>query len=194
MSVANAFVTRVVGMMRSPGATLQEHVMPVPGWRIVLLQHTVPLVALSAVAQSLLAALMPADPLAQMIGASPSLILVRIASGLLSLVVYAALVRVFADMFNGRNSFDSAFCLVSLCATPFYLAAPLVVLPGIGKLLPMVGVAYSLALIYRFTPSVMGVPRDERLKHFVLTLVSFIVLDVIVMVIFQGLALGQLGV
>lgn len=187
-----ALVGRIRGMIMQPEATLVEHAEPAPPWRLVLKEHAIPLVSLSAIVSLVLFYVfvpgqLPAEVEVPGIAAMIFQTLVRIVInvGLISLV--AAIVMFFSGMFGGLSEFNRAYVLAALAMTPVLLAEAILPIPVIGLLAFLMGLVYSFIVLYRGTALVLKVPEANRGKHFGLTVGALII------VLFLGaLVLGPL--
>ena len=187
-----ALVGRMRGMIAQPDATLLDHADPVPSWRVVAIEHTVPLISISAgVSLILFYVFVPGDlpPGVEMPGLAAMLIqtLVRVAInvGLISLL--AGIATFFSGMFGGFADFNRAYVLSALGMTPVFLAEAILPIPVIGLLAFLLGLFYSFTVFYRGTALVLKVPQNNRGKHFALTIAALVVI-----VFIAALILGPL--
>ncbi|MGK9170113.1 hypothetical protein KXR53_27615 [Inquilinus limosus] len=187
-----AVLGRVRGMLFEPDATLASHGVPAPSWRVVVREHALPVLILTSIgAFLLLSLLLSTSETGTPIGLLVLFLAGRVVVNLAGLFVMAAVVRFYAGMFGATAGFDAAFVLVALAMTPVYVAEMLG--PGVqllmsgpaAVLLVLLAVGYALAILYRGTGLVLGVPQEQRGAHFGLTLVTLVVL----MMLF-GLLLG----
>lgn len=185
-----AVVGRVRGMLFEPDATLAGHGVPAPGWRLVVREHALPVLAGTSAGAFVLAALLgPAT------GPSVAFLALFMASrviiNLAGIFLMASVVRFYAGLFGSTAGFDAAFVLVALAMTPVYVAemlAPVVqaaLSPAATMLLVLLAFGYSFAILYRGTGLVLGLPPEHRGAHFGLTLVTLVVLAML-----AGLLLG----
>jgi len=112
---------------------------------------------------------------------------------LLSLVMgavgFAIAVLVFnflAGVFKGTPNFSRAFAAVSLAAIPAWVAGAVAgLIPYLGAFIALAGGIMSLVFLYRIIPLALNVAEDKRTVHFVVSLVTVIICNMIV-----GLTLG----
>ncbi|HET8728518.1 MAG TPA: YIP1 family protein [Alphaproteobacteria bacterium] len=188
-----AAMGRVRGMVLQPGETMAQHTRPVPPWQVVAREHTLPLLIGSSILSTLLLwLLMPMMMAMPGMGApGPGMALLRLVLnvavnfGLVALM--SGVVMIFAGMLGGRASFDASYALVALALTPLFVGEAFVPIPMIGILAFIGGLIYALVILYRNTPSVLGVPSENRGKHFVLTIVSMFLLSMAVAFAFASL-------
>lgn len=191
--------SRVYGMLIKPEATLAYNSRPVPPWRIVAMEHVLPVIAVSvAVHGFLLWAFQPVYEAAYNAagrdvpgpGAMVAGTLLRIVIQFTGLVVWAAVVGFFAGALGGRNDFNAAYVLVALALTPYLISAAFVPIPGIGMLLWIAGFFYAMVILYRGAPALVGVPSENRVKHLVLSLVSMLLAGVVAALLIGPLVAG----
>ena len=175
--------SRIVGMVTKPQATLADHSRPVPPWHVVAREHVLPLIVLSVVVQiALMWMLWPVyETIYQSAGMAipdPGNPVVEIALGVAmrfaGIAFWALVIGFFAGTLGGRNDFNAAYLLVALALTPYILASALLPIPVVGFVLWLSGLVYALVILYRAAPALVGVPRENRAKHLVLSLVSML--------------------
>lgn len=187
-----ALIARTRGMIAQPEATLTEHADPLPPWQVVASQHALPIIIASAVISSLLFVML-APALAPAGIEVPGLdlvlvqLLLRVAINFLAIAVMAGVVMTFSGMFGGSRDFNAAFMLVALAMTPHYVAEAILPVPLIGPIVAIVGLVYSLVVLYRGVPIVLHLPPQNRGKHFFMSLLSLFLITLL-----AGLALGPL--
>ena len=86
-----------------------------------------------------------------------------------------------AGVFKGTSNFPRAFAAVSLAAIPSWIAGVLgALVPAFGFLITLAGAITSLVFLYKIMPLALGVPDDKRVLHFVLSLVSIVIINMII--------------
>jgi hypothetical protein len=85
-----------------------------------------------------------------------------------------------AGVFDGKRNFDAAYAVVALAIVPAAIGSAIGPLPLIGWLINLAASIYSLMLAYRFIPTFLEVPEASRTKHFVLSIVAAIVVNILV--------------
>lgn len=180
---------RIYGMVVDPQTTLAHNSQPVPPWQIVAKEHVLPLIITTAVLHTVLSWLL--FPLYEMIAsnqgaqlpelANPALMLMmRTITQLIGLIVWGIVLGFFAGILGGRNDFNAAYLLAALALTPYIVAGALNPIPLIGTLLWLCSLVYALVIIYRGVPVLLGVPEENRAKHFTLSLVVMVVVALMV--------------
>jgi hypothetical protein len=111
---------------------------------------------------------------------SPGVLMFSLIWGLAWTFVIAFIFDFLAGMFAGRRSFDAAYSVVALAIIPSAAGIAVSPLPWIGWLLSLAASLYSLMLAYRFLPIYMEIPEAARVKHFVLSVVAALVLNLLV--------------
>lgn len=187
-----AVVGRVRGVLFQPEQTLADHSRPVPPWRIVAREHTVPVIVASALISTALLLLFHPILLGPDVEIQVGLglllrLAVRIAFNFASIAVMAAVVSFFGGLLGGRANFDAAYVLAALSMTPAYVGGAVFPIPLLGQLAGLAGVIYSLVILYRCAPALVGVPEENRGKHMVLTVVSLFVIGAVALWILSPL-------
>jgi hypothetical protein len=94
--------------------------------------------------------------------------------------VIAFIFDFLAGMFDGSRNFDAAYAVVALAIIPAALGTALGPLPWIGWLISLAASIYSLMLAYRFIPIFLDLPDDARVKHFAVSIVAAIIVNILV--------------
>ena len=187
-----ALMMRTRGMIVDPEQTLARHVSPAPPWTVVAREHVVPLVVLSALISGVLLLLFApmlavnGPPSTDVFSLIVQLIL-RIAVNILMLGVFAGVVKAFSGMFGGSTDFNASFALVGLAMTPLFVGEAIMPIPLLGVVAGLGGLIYALVLLYRGTTIALGLPQDNRAKHFLLSLVSMLLILIV-----AGLMIGPM--
>ena len=85
-----------------------------------------------------------------------------------------------AGTFVGNRNFDRAFAALSLAVIPAWVAGPIAALiPWFGFLVALAGGIASLYFLYKIIPLALEVPEDNRVVHFVVSIVVVIVCNII---------------
>lgn len=99
---------------------------------------------------------------------------------LISVYLLALVVDHFAVQFGGERSRTQAFKLVAYSGTAAWLSGVFLILPGPGGLLALLGMIYSLYLLYLGLPKLMRSAPAFTLNYFGLTLVAAILMAVVI--------------
>ncbi len=94
--------------------------------------------------------------------------------------VIAFIFEYLSGMFEGKRGFDAAYAVVALAVVPAAAGSALAPLPWLGWLISLAGSIYSLMLAYRFLPVFLGIPEPARVKHFVLSIIAALVVNILV--------------
>jgi hypothetical protein len=94
--------------------------------------------------------------------------------------VIAFIFDYLAGLFDGTRNFDAAYAVVALAIIPAAVGTALGPLPWFGWLIGLGLGVYSLLLAYRFVPVLLELPEEARVKHFVISIVAAIVVNIIV--------------
>ena len=90
--------------------------------------------------------------------------------------IFDFLVGVFAD----ERDFDAAYAVVGLAVIPAALGNAAAPLPWVGWLVSLAASIYSLMLAYRFIPVFLNLPEASRVKHFVVSIVAALLVNILV--------------
>jgi hypothetical protein len=113
-------------------------------------------------------------------GGSLGFALIALIWGVAWTLVIAAIFDYLAGTFGGTRGFDSAYAVVALAIVPSGLGGALGPIPWIGWLLSLGLGIYSLVLAYRFVPVFLGVPDDNRTKHFVISIIVALIVNLVI--------------
>ena len=184
--------TRVIGMVRNPSATVAEHANPVPHWGLVSREHTVPVIALSSLCATVLWLVFPPAAGTQAptmpLGEALAFLLIRVVFSLVMVVVMAATVSFYAGLVGGSRDFSAAYLLVALSMTPLFVGDAFLPVPVVGALLALGTLFYAFVILYRMAPSVIQIPSEHRGKHFILVVLTTILVMMLLLVAFSPFA------
>jgi hypothetical protein len=102
----------------------------------------------------------------------------------------AFIVSFFAGMFGGKNSFALGLAATSLAFVPGYLGNALSWLPWIGALLSFGLGIWGLVLLWKIIPIYLEVPDAKRAVHYIVSLVTCVVLFFVLGTVFGGALFG----
>lgn len=111
---------------------------------------------------------------------------------LLSVYVVALIIDALAPTFNSTRDPLKAFKVAAYYPTPIWLASILLIIPGLGLIVVLIGAVYALYLLYLGLPMLMKTPQDKAVPYFVVTLVVAIVVLWIVNMIGQRVMYGAI--
>ena len=98
----------------------------------------------------------------------------------IGIAIVATVFHFLAGVFKGNSTFSRAFAAVSLAAIPAWVAGPVgALIPWIGWLISLAGGILTLVFLYKIIPLAMGVPEDKRVVHYIVSLVSVLVVNMI---------------
>lgn len=185
-------VKLISGGLTNPEETWASWLGENPGWQRTAIELTVPLVVSAIIIGWLLALLLGGYfYYGYGRGIVLGLIVGLIAAGI-SIAVLSFVVSALAGMFGGQANFDRAFAAVSLATIPSWAGVALGGIPFIGWLLQLAGWIIGLVFLYKIIPLALDVPEEKRVVHFVLTIVTVFVVNIILGLIFGlGAATGS---
>jgi hypothetical protein len=173
------------GGLTNPQATWESYLGESPTWQRTALELTVPLAGAAIVIGWLLSVLLGGF-FYYGYGHGPvlALILALIGAGI-SVTVLSLVTNFFAGTFGGESNFDRAFTAVSLAIIPGWAGVAVSGIPFIGPLLQLAGTIVGLVFLYQIMPLALSVPENKRALHFIATIITVIVIQMIL-----GLILG----
>jgi hypothetical protein len=109
---------------------------------------------------------------------------------LASVYIIGMIIDALAPTFGSTKDPLKAFKVAAYYPTAAWLAGALLLIPGIGMIVMLVGAIYSLYLLYVGLPILMKTPADKQVGYFVAVLVVAIVVLGIVNVITNRIIYG----
>lgn len=98
----------------------------------------------------------------------------------IGIAIAAFVFSYLAGVFKGKHDFNKGLAALSLSAIPGYVGGVLGTIPWIGWLLALALGITSLVFLYKIIPLYLEVPDDKRVVHFIVSLISSIVLVFII--------------
>lgn len=83
-------------------------------------------------------------------------------------------------VFGSERSFDRAYAVVALAIVPAAFGNAVSSLPWLGWLLSIALGIYSLVLAYRFIPIFIEFAEESRTKHFAISIVAAVIVNIVV--------------
>lgn len=168
----------IKGAIFDPEPTWDSYLPDAEDWKKTAALLTGPLIIISGVLGFVLDRIFP-----NRMGFIPDTSLLDMLKGIVIAAVAAVIVAfiyaLLAGFFKGKNSFPRALAATSLAFVPSYFGNALAHLPWIGWLL-MLGLAiYGLVLLWRILPKYLEVPSASRVAHYVLSLITCVVVFII---------------
>ena len=181
LQATQRWVTQVITDPNGAAAAYKETAAP---WMATFMQITLPAYVAAMVVGAILAWITGGSMMYG--GLSFGFFLFSLVWSLAWTFVIAFLFDILAGTFGGERNFNAAYALVGLAIVPAALGNAIAPLPWIGWLLSLAASIYSLVLAYRFVPVFLAVPEDNRVKHFVLTVIAAIIVNIVVVSVFGG--------
>lgn len=184
-----ATIRWVTGVITDPDATAPAYRDTNPNWQATFFLLVLPLYTSAYVIAALLSFI-----------TGGSLLYGNISFGLLVFALLWALAWTFviaflfdwlSGMFGGKRAFDAAYAVVGLAIVPAAIGTAIGPLPWLGWLIGLAASIYSLMLAYRFLPVFMEIPEDNRVKHFALSIVAALIINIIVSMMMGAMFLGS---
>ena len=173
-----ATIKWVTATVTDPNSAAAAYRETAAAWQQSFVQITLPLYVAAYLVAAVIAFLTGGSFL---FGAlSPGVLMFLLIWGLAWTFVIAFIFDFLAGMFGGKRSFDAAYSVVALAIIPSAAGTAVGPLPWIGWLISLAASIYSLMLAYRFLPIYLEIPEAARVKHFVLSIVAAVVLNLLV--------------
>lgn len=173
-----ATIKWVTAVLQGPDSVASGYKESAPGWQQSFMQLTLPLYLAAFVVASLVALITGGS---FMYGAfSLSMILFALLWSMAWTFVIAFIFDLLAGTFEGKRNFDGAYAVVALAIVPAAIGTAISPLPWLGWLLNLAAGIYSMMLAYRFLPVFLEVPEASRTKHFVLSILAALVVNILV--------------
>lgn len=185
-------IALISGGLANPRETWESYLGENPGWQRTAVELTIPMVVSAIIIGWLLSVLLGGY---FYYGYGRGVVLgliVGLIAAAISIAVMSFVVSALAGVFGGQANFDRAFTAVSLATIPSWAGAALGGIPFIGWLLQLAGSITGLVFLYKIIPLAVLVPENKRVVHFVLTLVTVFVINIILGLIF-GLGAATSG-
>jgi hypothetical protein len=99
---------------------------------------------------------------------------------LISVYLLALVVDHFATQFGGERSRTQAFKLIAYSGTAAWVSGAFLILPTAGSVFALLGMLYSLYLLYLGLPKLMRSAPVFTLNYYALTLVAAILMAVVI--------------
>jgi hypothetical protein len=112
----------------------------------------------------------------------------------ITVCINAWIVDKLAPMFASEASFPASLRLMVYASTPIYVASILVLIPGLGMLGMIIGLVYSIYLLYLGIPILKKTPADKVPGYLVAIIVCLIVVYyVLQMILTRIFVFGYVG-
>lgn len=121
-------------------------------------------------------------------GAGLSVALLTFVMSLVSVFIVGLIIDALAPTFGATKDRLQALKTAGYAYTASWVAGILVVVPGIGLLVVLLGALYSLYLLYLGLPFTMKAPQEKTLGYTVVTVLAAIVLSIIINALVVGVA------
>jgi len=110
------------------------------------------------------------------------------ALSLAGIYVVALIVNALAPTFGGQKDALQALKVVAYAYTSSWVASIGTLLPGLGLLIVLAGLAYGIYLLYLGLPATMKCPPEKATGYTVVTIIAAIVLYIVI-----GAVVGEVG-
>lgn len=175
-----ATIRWVTAILKDPQAAATDYRESAAGWQQSFMQITLPVYVAASVV-GLVVALITGGTF--MFGSlSVGVFVFSLLWSLGWTFVVAFIFDYLAGVFDGNRGYDAAYAVVALAIIPSAAGSAIAPVPWVGWLIGLAASIYSLVLAYRFIPTFLGVPDTSRAKHFIVSIIAAIVVNLIVSV------------
>ncbi len=178
----NATLKWVTAVLTDPNAAAASYREASASWQQSALQLTVPLYVAAFVVAAVLALITGGSLL--MGSLSFNVLIFSILWSIGWTFVIAFIFDFLSGTFGGKRNFDAAYGTVALAIVPAAAGAAIAPLPWLGWLISLAASIYSLVLAYRFLPVFLEIPETARVKHFVVSIIAALVINILVISVF----------
>ncbi len=173
-----ATIKWVMAVVTDPNAAAAAYQETAAGWQQSFVQLTLPVYVAAYLLAVVVAFLTGGSFLFG--GLSPGVLLFSLIWGLAWTFVIAFIFDFLAGTFDGKRNFNAAYSVVALAIIPSAAGVALAPLPWIGWLISLAASIYSIMLAYRFLPVFLEIPDTARVKHFVVSILAALVVNLLV--------------
>jgi hypothetical protein len=166
----------VTAVLTDPTTAATDYHDPLANWQRTFMLITLPVTVGAFIVAGIFSLF--SDSFTAM--SSPGLWLASLIWALAWTFAIAFIFDFLAGTFDGTRNFDAAYAVVALAIVPSSIGTALGPLPWVGVLLSLAASIYSLVLAYRFIPTFLAVPESARVKHFALSIVVAILINLLV--------------
>ena len=173
-----ATIRWVTNVLKDPNGAASAYREANPSWQQTFVQIPLPVYAAALIVGYVLALITGGSLMYG--GATIGLMLFSLLWSLGWTFVVAFIFDFLAGTFDGTRNFNAAYALVGLAIIPAALGNALAPLPLVGWLISLAASIYSIVLAYRFVPVFLELPEANRVKHFVISIIAALVVNVVV--------------
>jgi hypothetical protein len=171
----------IKGGLLNPNETWASYLAENQDWKSTLIILTGPLILANIILSLLLSRMMGTLSPFVMGGNWFSALIFGLVMAAIGFAVAVFVFSFLAGTFGGKASFSRAFAAVSLAAIPAWVGGIIgAAIPWVGGLISLAGGIVSLVFLYKIMPLALEVPENNRVLHFVASLVVVIVINMII--------------
>ncbi len=170
----------VKGALFDAEPTWRAYLPEAGDWKKTAILLTGPLIVTSTVIAYLLAVSIGDKSMFGMFRPTITSSALNIITGTVAAGVIAFVYSTLAGIFGGKNSFAFGLAAITLAFVPGYVGQALSWLPWVGDPLAIGLTIYGLVLLWRIIPIYLEVPNGKRTVHYVVSLITTIVVMVVI--------------
>jgi len=165
----NKTLSLIKGGLLSPQETWKNYLEEKHSWKETAMFLTLPLIVVSTILSGAFAYIFDVP---RGLGA----IIIQIITSLIGIGIASFIFSYLAGMFEGKHTFSKGFAALSLAAIPGSIGSLVSTLPMVGMIISLGLSILGLVYLYKIIPSYLLVPQGKRVIHFILSLLSTILL------------------
>ncbi len=173
-----ATIKWVTDVLKDPNGAASAYHEAKPSWQQTFVQIPLPVYVAALIVGYVLALITGGSLMYG--GATIGLMLFSLLWSLGWTFVVAFIFDFLAGTFDGTRNFNAAYALVGLAIIPAALGNALAPLPAVGWLISLAASVYSIVLAYRFVPVFLELPEANRVKHFVISIIAALIVNIVV--------------
>jgi hypothetical protein len=112
---------------------------------------------------------------------------------LVTVYIMAMIVNALAPSFDGQKSLIQALKLIAYSSTALWVAGIFSILPALGGLLRLLGLIYSLYLLFTGIPFMMKTPAEKAGGYAAVVIIAWILLYIVLGTVIVGMMVATVG-
>lgn len=173
-------VSLIRGGLLDHRSTWESYFESTPSWKETAIQLTVPLLLANLILSFLFSRLVGGYAMYAPVHGGFMAFILSLVMLLIGLAVTVFIFNWLAGVFGGQKNLDRAFAAVSLAVIPAWVAGIIAsLIPWFGVFIALAGGIMTLVFLYRIMPLALGIPAENRVKHYVLSLLAVFIIQVV---------------
>ena len=184
----------IKGGLLEPRATWERYLGENPPFMRTLMVLTGPLLLFNIVLSIILARITGGYAMYALHSNLFMALILGVVMAAIGVTVASFVVSFLAGTFGGKAGFDRGLAAVSLAAIPAWVIGPVgALVPWIGFLIVFASGILSMVFLYKIIPLALGVPEEKRVVHFIATLLTVFVVNLLVATVLGAGRVASVG-